>query len=732
MQALEIISAAKAEGRGSLTEAESKEVLRQFGVPVVEERIAVSPEDAIQVAKNTGFPVVLKGLGTKLAHKTERGLVFLNLNSEDAVEKAARAAATSAGADLEGYLIQPMLSGHREFVAGLFHDPQFGPIVMFGLGGVFTEAIDDAVFRVAPLTKNDAEQMINEIRSQKLLGAFRGEQAVERKRIVSTLLGLSRIGMEIPDITEIDINPLLVGPEGRAVAVDALVVIGEKPAPKKYLPAIASSAIGKFFYPRSIAVIGASNAFTKWGYRMMCSIIAGGFAGEVYPVNPRGGTITGRTAFKSVAEIPGFVDLAVVTIPEDRVIELIPQLQAKGIKSMLLITSGFAETGAEGRRLQEELVQAARAADILIMGPNTMGLCNPHNDLLCCGGANVHPKPGTTTLISQSGNLGVQLLEFAEREGVGIRAFGGSGNEAMITIEDYMEAFEVDELTKTVVIYLESIKNGRRFFESARRVGLLKPVVMLKGGRTEAGHHAAVSHTGALASNAKVFNAAARQAGIVIAEQPIEMLDASAAFSSLPLPRGNRVAIMTLGGGWGVVTTDLCAENGLLIPKLSPELIANINKVLPPYWSHSNPVDLVGEFDPNIPMFVLEQLSQWDGCDAVLHLGISGRLSSLRKMIKDVRISDPEADQNFLSAVPQLLEEFENKFLAHTAHLMEKTGKPIIGVPLMQEENIHTVNDVEGSPYKAVSFLTPERAVKALSRMASYSRWRELQRQRED
>ncbi len=728
MQPLEMIMKARAEGRKTLTEAESKEVLGQFGVPVVKETTARSPEEAIQKARNTGFPVVLKGLGAKLAHKTERGLVFLNLNSEEEVKNAATAAATAAGADLEGYLIQPMLSGHREFVAGLFRDPQFGPIVMFGLGGVFTEALSDTVFRVAPLSQNDAEQMIDEIRSQKLLGRFRGEQEVERDRIVSALLGLSRIGMEIPDITEIDINPLLVGPDGAAVAVDALIVLGKKPAVIIYLPAVDAASLGKFFYPRSIAVIGASNVFTKWGYRVLCSIVEGGFPGAVYPVNPRGGKIAGRKAFKSVEEIPGFVDLAVVTVPEDKVIELIPQLHAKGIKYMLLITSGFAETGEKGRRLQEELVEKARAADILIIGPNTMGLCNPHNNLLCCGGANVRPKPGTTTLISQSGNLGVQLLEFAEREGVGIRAFGGSGNEAMITIEDYMEAFEVDELTQTVVIYLESIKNGRRFFESARRVGMLKPVVMLKGGRTEAGHHAAVSHTGALASDAKVFNAAARQAGIVIAEQPIEMLDASAAFSSLPLPGGNRVAIMTLGGGWGVVTTDLCAENGLLIPHLTPALIESIDRVLPPYWSRSNPVDLVGEFDPQIPMFVLEQLSQWDGCDAVLHLGISGRISSLRKMIADVKNFDPDADQQFLATIPLLLEEFEKKFFAYTAHLMEKTGKPIIGVPLMQEENIHTVNDIEGSPYKAVSFLTPERAVKALSRMASYSRWREQQK----
>ena len=301
-----------------------------------------------------------------------------------------------------------------------------------------------------------------------------------------------------------------------------------------------------------------------------------------------------------MGEIPGPVDLAVVTIPAAKVLDLIPQFQAKGIRNMLLITSGFAETGAEGRRLEEELVREAREAGILILGPNTMGICNPHESLFCCG-SNVRPKPGTTTIVSQSGNLGVQLLGFAEHEGVGIRAFSGSGNEAMITIEDYMEAFEVDELTQTVVLYLESIKNGRRFFEAARRVGKKKPVVMLKGGRTQAGNRAAASHTGALASNIRVFEAAARQAGIVVVEQPMDLLDLSAAFSSLPLPRGNRVAVMTLGGGWGVVASDLCVENGLTIPDLSPELIARIDRILPPYWSRSNPIDLVGEVGPTDP-----------------------------------------------------------------------------------------------------------------------------------
>jgi acyl-CoA synthetase (NDP forming) len=617
-----------------------------------------------------------------------------------------------------------MLSGRREFVAGLFRDPQFGPVVMFGLGGVFAEALDDVVFRIAPLDGADAGRMIEELRAKKLLGPFRGERPVCREALVQTLVGLSRIAVELPDVTEADINPLLVDPDGRVSAVDALIILGRRPPEKALHPPIDPRSIAMLFYPRSIAFIGASGTLGKWGYRLFCNVVAGGFKGPIYLVNPRGGEIAGRPVYKSVLDIPGAVDLAVVTIPAAKVMDLVPQLKEKRIKNMLLITSGFAETGAEGRRLEEELVRAAREADILILGPNTMGICNPHDTLFCCG-SNVRPKPGATTIVSQSGNLGVQLLDFAEYEGIGIRAFGGSGNEAMITIEDYMEAFEVDDLTQTVVLYLESIKNGRRFFESAKRVGKKKPVIMLKGGRTQAGNRAAASHTGALASNIRVFEAAARQAGIIVVEQPMDLLDLSAAFSSLPLPRGNRVAVMTLGGGWGVVASDLCVENGLTIPDLSAELIARIDRILPPYWSRSNPIDLVGEVDSVIPKQVIEELMKWDGCDAVIHLGILGLRVFMTRMIASIHTVDPAMDRAAIAAIPGMLAEFEKSYLLHAVRLMEQYGKPILGVNLLPDENARTVTDVEGSPYKGVSFLTPERAVKALAGMYTYRQWRD-------
>jgi acyl-CoA synthetase (NDP forming) len=724
MNPIELIRRAKTADRSALTEAESKEVLERYGVPVVHESITSTPDEAVAAAGKIGFPVVLKGLGEKLTHKTERGLVFLNLNDAEAVRRAADRVVSAAGADLEGILIQPMITGRREFVAGLFRDPQFGPVVMFGLGGIFAEALDDVVFRIAPIDKKDAAQMVEELHAKKLLGPFRGEQAVNGEQLVQTLVGLSRIGLELPEVTEVDINPLLVTPDGRVTAVDALIILGQRPTENAIQPPIDPRSIAMLFYPRSIAFVGASGTLGKWGYRLFCNTAAGGFKGPIYLVNSRGGEIAGRPVFTSVTEIPGPVDLAVVTIPAVKVLDLIPQFKEKRIKNMLLITSGFAETGAEGRRLEEALVKAARGAGILILGPNTMGICNPHDTLFCCG-SNVQPKPGTTTIVSQSGNLGVQLLDFAEHEGIGIRAFGGSGNEAMITIEDYMEAFEVDDLTQTVVLYLESVKNGRRFFQSAKRVGKKKPVIMLKGGRTQAGNRAAASHTGALASNMRVFKAAARQAGIIVVAQPMDLLDLSAAFSSLPLPRGNRVAVMTLGGGWGVVASDLCVENGLTIPDLSPELIARIDQILPPYWSRSNPIDLVGEVGSIIPKQVIEELMMWDGCDAVIHLGILGLRVFMTRMIASIHAVDPVMDRKILETIPDMLVEFEKSYLVHTTRLMEKYGKPILGVNLLPDENARTVTDVEGSPYKGVSFLTPERAVKALARMYSYRQWRD-------
>jgi len=719
----ELISARLLSSSKSIMEDEAKQIFKLFHIPVVEEKKANNVSQVLDACGEIRFPVVLKGMGQNILHKTESGLVRVGLSSADQVRDAVGQMKTSAKDDIEAFLIQPLVSGKREFVAGMFKDPQFGPVIVFGLGGVLTEALKDIVFKIAPLNDVDMDDMFEQLSSKTLLNAFRGEKKVNKTAIKTILKGLSDIAKAFPDIKEIDINPLIIQPDGSPVAVDGLIVLERAREEKQKSSDIDLKKLASCYYPKSIAFIGASATPGKWGHMLLTNTLSREFKGKVYLVNPKGGKITGRHVYKTITEIEEDVELAVVTIPADHVIDLIPDLKKKHVKGILLITSGFREVGGVGVTLEEKLVKAAKDAGILILGPNTMGVCNPHIDFYCCA-AHAYPLPGSTTLVSQSGNMGTQLLAFAEQQDIGIRAFSGSGNEAMVTIEDYMESFEIDDLTRTVVLYIESVKDGSRFFKSASRVSMQKPVVVLKGGRTRMGVRAASSHTGAMASDTKVFDAACRQAGIIQVDQPMELLDLSAVFSSLPLPKGNRVAIMTLGGGWGVITTDLCAEYGLKIPKLSEGIIERLNRILPPFWSHGNPVDIVGENDPDIPKTCLEELLKWDGCDAVIHLGIHGKRVLVNSMIESVCKTDPDIDKAAAQVFKESILQFEEAYTQYVVKLTHKYEKPVLGVSLLTDEISKTLYRVDGYEYKSVFFPSPERAVKALWGMCQYNAWR--------
>jgi acyl-CoA synthetase (NDP forming) len=459
----QLIDNALATGRRALSDAEAKALLAAHGIPLVAEIQVRTPAEAAAAARETGFPVVLKGYGPNLLHKTELGLVRPGLTSAEAVETAAAAMINSHTGRLDGFLVQPHLEGRREFVAGIFRDAQFGPVVLFGLGGVFTEALADVTLRLAPLTRQNAAAMLTEIRAGRMLEAFRGEAAVDTGRLIDILMALSDIAVEYPRVAEIDINPVLVTPGGDPVAVDALVTPAPAPTPAQPPHPVSPQDLGALFQPRRIAFIGASATLGKWGHMLATHTLRGGYEGEIFLVNPKGGKIFGHQVYPQVADLPEGIDLAVITVPAAAVPPLIPQLAARRIRYAVLITSGFGETGTAGKMLESELVRTARQAGVLILGPNTMGICNPHIRLYCTGSA-VQPEPGSTAMVAQSGNMGVQLLAFAEDQGIGIRAFAGSGNEAMITIEDYLEGFAVDRLTKTVLLYVESVKDGRRFF----------------------------------------------------------------------------------------------------------------------------------------------------------------------------------------------------------------------------------------------------------------------------
>jgi hypothetical protein len=293
----------------------------------------------------------------------------------------------------------------------------------------------------------------------------------------------------------------------------------------------------------------------------------------------------------------------------------------------------------------------------------------------------------------------------------------------MITVEDFIDGFEIDDLTSIVMLYIEGVHDGPRFLESARRLSRKKPIVLLKGGQSEAGSKAASSHTGAMTSDVKVFDAVCRQAGIVKVEQSMDLLDLAAAFSSLPLPQGNRVGIMTLGGGWGVITADLCAQYGLVVPELSPKLIELFDTMLPPYWSRSNPVDIVGEPDNQLMTTIMEELLKWDGCDSVINLGVLGRAIYFEHMADAAERADPTYSKDFFEKTKAYMLAFEQDYLKLIARLMETYKKPVYGVSLLTDVKSKTVYTVEGSAYKPVFYQTPERAVKANARMYEHHRF---------
>lgn len=473
------------------------------------------------------------------------------------------------------------------------------------------------------------------------------------------------------------------------------------------------------FKPGSVAVIGASSTFLKWGHMILTNILAGGYEGRVFPVNQKEDLICGLPVYKEIGDVPGAVDLAFITIPAVKVAAALEQCGRKGVKGIVLITSGFSETDDEGRRLEERIVKICRQWNMLLIGPNTMGVILPHSKLFATA-THARPRKGSVAFISQSGNLGNQLILWAQQQGIGISAFVGSGNEAMINCIDYLEYLEKDPETGTILLYIESVGDGRKFLEAARRINRKKPIIVLKGGRTEAGNNAAASHTGSLGGEANITEAAFRQAGILTSKVPSELLDFSIGFSCLPLPRGNRVGIVTLGGGWGVVTADGCNEKGLVVPRLPEHIIETIGKYLPPFWSRGNPVDLVGTRDIEVPLVAVEELLKWEGIDAVICLGIVGRHELVRLMIDSARKSDERADSRFLNQVESISSGFENDYIESVTELMEKYEKPVIGVSLARSDK-GTISRVEGKRYKGVFYQTPEDAVNVLAGMVGYN-----------
>jgi acyl-CoA synthetase (NDP forming) len=623
---VELINRARNEKRLCLTEAESKKLLSAYGIPVVKETVVNTQESAVVQSRAVGFPVVLKGLGANLTHKTERGLVKVNLRSVAEVRRAYREITQSAGPDWEGCLIQPLVAGKREFVAGMFRDAQFGPAVMFGLGGVFTEAIGDVTFRIAPVSGIQADKMMDEIKASRLLGDFRGEQAADREQLRQVLMGLSRLGMDYPEIKEVDINPLIVAPDGSVKAVDALVVLQagnavsavreETEAQIESRAVEIRAALDAVTHAKAVAVIGATRVLR--GFPGMFGCMRNfGFRGRLYPVNPKYEDIDGFKSYPNLVSLPEKVDLVIISIPAPFVADALKDCIASGNLNVHIFTSGFRETGEEeGVRLQAQIEKIAREGGLRVVGPNCMGFYVPAARMLTWTAA--ASESGPVALVSQSGGNAQDFTNYTSSSyGIYFNKAISYGNALTLDSTDFLDYLDHDEETRIITMYLEGVKDGRRLLDLVTRINRRKPVIIYKGGLTEAGARAVSSHTGSLAGGLKIWRAFFRQSGAVSVDSLEEMADVTLAFHHLGKTSGRRATVLGIGGGIGVSVADSCARAGLELPALSGDTIKKLRSYIPPAGTMiRNPIDSVGAFkNLDIMGYVLSLLAASDEID---------------------------------------------------------------------------------------------------------------------
>ncbi|AFK23289.1 acetate--CoA ligase family protein [Pyrococcus sp. ST04] len=454
-----------------------------------------------------------------------------------------------------------------------------------------------------------------------------------------------------------------------------------------------------FFEPRAVAIIGATNKKGKVGNVIFENFKRnkekGIFKGNIYPVNPKLDEIDGYKVYHDVSELPEDTDLAVIAIPAPAVPETMRKIAEKGIKAVIIITGGFGELGEEGKRMEREILEIAKAHGIRVIGPNCVGVYAPDTgvDTVFLPEEKMdRPKSGPIAFISQSGAFAAAMLDWATMAGIGIGKMVSYGNKIDVDDADLMEYFAQDDEIKVMTFYIEGVKDGRRFMEVAKRVTKIKPIIALKSGRTEYGARAASSHTGSLAGQDVIYDAVFKQTGIIRAEDFEHMFDLAKAFAKCKLPKGDRIGIITDGGGAGVMASDAVAKFGLKLAELSEDTIKFLRERFPPHAVVGNPTDVVGDTDAERYRLALEAFTKDPNVDAILVI--------------------------VLFQVPLLDEEEVINIIADYA---KKSEKPIVAVAMggYKTDKYARMLEEKGVPV----YPTPERGVRALAGLVRYAQY---------
>ena len=451
--------------------------------------------------------------------------------------------------------------------------------------------------------------------------------------------------------------------------------------------------LDKILNPKRIAVIGADNEEGSVGFRLFNNLIGVGYSGFVYPVNPFSPSVQGITAYASVAKIPWPVDLAILAIPAHKVPQILEECGAASIRGIIIVSSGFCEKGPQGKALEDEVLNLKRAYNMRIIGPNSLGVMRPSIRLNAAFVDKV-PKPGKVAFISQSGALCVSLLNWAAHANVGFSSFVSVGNMIDVNFADLIDYFGADPETSSIILYIEAIKDPRSFISAARRFAGTKPIIVIKAGKSTEGMLAASSHTGAMAGEDAIYDAAFRRVGIIRVEAIADLFSCSEFLAMQPTPKGLNLAMITNAGGPSVMATDFLISRGGKLAPLSNEALSELDKVLPPYWSRSNPLD------------VCEDAST----------------QTLRRAL-EIRFTDQDADGFLIIYSPMGIAD-PAETARMIAELSKKTAKPIL-TSMLGEVDVAEAKEILRKN-RIPAYSTPEQAISTFMYMYQYMRNQEL------
>ncbi|CAI9830900.1 MAG: acetate--CoA ligase family protein [Nitrosopumilus sp.] len=609
-----------------VTEDLSKSLLRKYGVRVPPYALATSADEAARQAKRIGFPLVMKVVSPQILHKTDVGGVKVGITSAAEAKKTFTEMhgrlSRKKGVEVRGILLERMAPAGVELIVGIQNDPQFGPVIMAGMGGVLTEVMRDVSFRMLPITESDARSMLGELKGARMLRGFRGSPPVDMGMAAKMLTRIGKMAVENADLLDsVDFNPVIMYPKSYYV-VDAKMILARREGSiSRARP--DKSHMEKFFTPASVALVGASATPGKIGNSILDSLVNHDYKGKVYPINPKASSIFGKKCYPSVADVPGRLDLVVISVDLSMTPPVLEDCAKKGVHSVVIVSGGGKELGGERAAYEAEVRRLSALHGIRIIGPNCIGMFNAANRLDCAFQGQkrmVRARLGPVALLSQSGTMGISFLESADS--FGLSKMVSYGNRSDVDEADMIWYLASDPQTRVIALYVEGFGDGRKFVNTARRVirEHRKPIVIWKSGRSDLGAKQAASHTGSLGGANAVIMGALRQAGIISVDSYQELVAVSKALAWQPAAAGNRAALCSNGAGPMIGAIDQFERLGLSLARVSKKTRQRMVDHFPPTYviGSGNPADVTGGATADDYRFTIQAHMDDPGVDILM------------------------------------------------------------------------------------------------------------------